>query len=185
LILGGLLSDEAKRKRLTLTGLVKSFTCLLFALLATAATAGCGDDGSSISRDATNDVAAALERPERCLARLGALRAGEPADVNFFVEDFEDGDTNSSASAGNGIAEVSEHDPVTIAGPPGTGPPLPRYLVWIGQPMGDDLHPEAALEEQGSETFVMFVRHPDRRQVRAAMRCLNEFGTDLPRVLSG
>jgi hypothetical protein len=135
--------------------------------------AGCGDGSSSSS--AKSDVAVGLEIPRKCLADTGASRATGLADIEFFVDDFENGDVDKSAGAGNGIVEVAEHTPVMMGDPSGAIPP-PRYLVWVGQGADESTDPLTVIKEARPETFVMYLEDPDRIQIKGAMKCLDSFG---------
>jgi hypothetical protein len=68
----------------------------------------------------------------------------------------------------------------------GGGEPAPDYVVWVAQPSGkSELAPVTALEADDAHTLVMYVKNPELRQTRAARRCLNALGTDLPKVVGG
>lgn len=134
---------------------------------------GCGG-GSSTSQDIASPVAMSLEGAEGCLASVGASRAHKSADIGF-MKDVAGGDADKAAMAGNGIVNVAEYRPPLIEDSSGTVPPT-EYVVWVGRPQGESDDPEATLEEDGSGAFVMFIRHPDRRQLRSGAKCLNELG---------
>lgn len=154
-------------------------------LLSIVMASGCGSGGSAASRDATSDVSIGLAKTEHCLARLGAARARERTDVEFFLNDLERGNTVKPGMAGNGIIDMAEYRPVTIDNG-SEKRSAPSYLVWIGGSVGEgDEDPAAVVEDGGDETLVMFVRHPSRSQARAGMKCLETLGEDLPKSLSG
>lgn len=130
-------------------------TYLLGVLVVLVSVMGCGKDDPS--SNGAGDVAAALKDPQRCLSELGASRAVDRDDINFFIEDFEKGETDKPAGAGNGIIAVGEYTH-PLVGEPSGALPSPDYLVWVGGPAD-----EPDLE-------------PDRRQRAEARKCLDNLG---------
>jgi hypothetical protein len=160
-----LLARRLPRPRLLTAGVV-------LGALAGVASAGCG---GSASPGGANDLMLALERPQKCLAEVGASRAERLADIEFFADDFEKGQTDKPAAAGNGTIEVREYRPVGKGDL--SGQPSPEYVVWVGQSADEqELDPLALIGEAQSEGVVMFVRNPDWSQIRGAMTCLDNLG---------
>lgn len=155
----------------------------LLLVFAGTVSAGCGDDTPSDSGG--RGFAASTKGIRDCLSRAGASRATTIADIDFFVDDSEKGEINNPAGAGNGVIGIDEYRPVLFDDGSG-GRPDPRYVVWVAQAANEqEIGPLAALDRAETKALVMYVQDPDRRQTRAAARCMDELGTDLPASVGG
>jgi hypothetical protein len=104
---------------------------------------------------------------QRCLDRHGARKADSMDDLDFLARAEEKDDVDKPGFIYDKAASIVVH---VWTGSSFEGRPAP-WMIWIGQPFGEERTPEEIVVERPKKSYVMYVTSSSKR--RQAERCLH------------
>ena len=97
---------------------------------------------------------------QRCLARHGARQAENVIELNFLARAEKEDDVSKPGFAYDKRMSIVVH---VWTGSSFEGRPAP-WMVWIGEPFGEDRTPQEIVAEKPKKSYVMYVRSAKQRK---------------------